>query len=200
MLQSADAAVWVTGLRPRAKGLDLDPNARMDTGRWVEVTGVVKHGGGLVWLEGQRIAPAAAPDERARPATVVPPRGPRPEVVFSAPIADDVDVAPAAKVRVQFSRDMKAATFKGRVRVGYVSGPRPATLAFADTYHDDARELEITFAQPLERYATVRVDLLEGIEALDGAVMAPWSLTFSVGGGAPAPRPAAPPRAPAPRR
>jgi len=200
VLQSADAAVWVTGLRPRAKGLDLDPNARMDTRRWVEVTGVVKHGGGLVWIEAQRIAPAAAPEESAQPATIVPPQGPPPEVVFSAPIPDDVDVSPTTKVRIQFSRDMKVDTFKDRVHVSYVGRPSPATMSFGATYHDDARELEITFAQPLPRYATIRVELLEGIEALDGAVMAPWSLTFSVGGGAPAPRPASPPRAPAPRR
>ena len=202
VLQSADAAIWVTGLRPRAKGLDLDPDARRDTGQFVEVSGVVKHEGGLVWLEGQLIAPAAAPAESEEPATIVPPQGPPPEVVFSAPIADDVDISPSTAVRIQFSRDMKAETFKDRVQVAYFGGAAgavPPPPAFRAAYHDDARELAITFEQPLARFRTVRVQLLEGITALDGAPMAPWSLTFSVGAGAPAPRPAAPPLAPAPR-
>ncbi len=202
VLQSADAAVWVTGLRPRARGLDLDPDARRDTGRFVEVSGVVKHEDGVVWLEGQLIAPADAPAETEAPATIVPPQGPPPEVVFSAPIADDVDVSPSTTVRIQFSRDMKAATFKDRVRVAYfggAAGPTPTPPAFRTAYHDDERELEITFEQPLQRFRSVRVDLLEGITALDGAVMAPWSLTFSVGAGPPAPAPASPPPGPAPR-
>jgi hypothetical protein len=42
--------------------------------------------------------------------------------------------------------------------------------------------VEITFAKPLERFRTVRVQLLEGIEAFDGGPLAPWNLTFSLGG------------------
>jgi hypothetical protein len=202
VLQSADAAIWVTGLRPRAKGLDLDPTARVDTGRDVEVSGVVKHQAGVVWLEGQLIAPAERPEDSGEPATIVPPQGPPPQVVFSAPIADDVDIAPSTTVRIQFSRDMKAGTFTDRVRVGYFGAAAaavPPPPAFRTAYHDDARELEITFEHPLARFRTLRVQLLAGITALDGAPLAPWSLTFSVGAGAPAPRPAAPPHARAPR-
>ena len=55
VLQSAEGALWVTGVRPKGKGFDLDPGARVDTGRWLEVTGVVERVGNLVY-----IAPAAS--------------------------------------------------------------------------------------------------------------------------------------------
>ena len=32
VLQSADASIWVTGLRPKGKDFDLDPSARVVTG------------------------------------------------------------------------------------------------------------------------------------------------------------------------
>src|SRR5207342_2131812 len=47
VLQSADSAVWITGLRPRGKGFDLDPTARVDTGHWLQVTGTVRFEGAL---------------------------------------------------------------------------------------------------------------------------------------------------------
>ena len=39
VLRSADGAVWVTGLRPRARNVELSVDARVDTGRWVQVAG-----------------------------------------------------------------------------------------------------------------------------------------------------------------
>ncbi len=39
VLQSADAAIWVTGIRPRGRNFELDPGARADTDKWVEVKG-----------------------------------------------------------------------------------------------------------------------------------------------------------------
>ena len=50
VLRGADAAVWVTGLRPRGKGFSLDVGARVDTGTWLETTGIVREGKGLVWI------------------------------------------------------------------------------------------------------------------------------------------------------
>ncbi len=188
VLQSADAAVWVTGLRPRGRGFDLRPQARVDTGRWLRVAGIVRHAEGLVWLEGQTVeladeppaAPAAAPVRAAVPSQP-------PAVIFSAPVQDDVDVPPSTEVRIQFSRDMNAASFEGRVRVSYVGGgdPLPPPPAFTATYRPAVRALEIRFAAPLERFHTVRVELLEGITASDGLPLAPWSLTFTLGGRAP---------------
>ena len=185
VIQSADAAVWVLGMRPRGNGVNLDPGARVDTGQWISVSGVVNRAGGLVWLAGQDIRPAEPEEAREEePATIVPAQGPPPEVAFSAPIQNDTDIETTSTVRIQFSRDMKADSFRDRVRVGYLggqAGDTPATPAFTARYRDEGRVLEIAFDRPLERFRTVRVEFLEGIESLDGAALAPWTLTFSVG-------------------
>jgi Bacterial Ig-like domain len=185
VLQSADAAVWVTGMRPKGEGFDLDPGARVDTGRWLEVTGVVKSQGALLWIEASQMRSASAPTE-VPVEIVVPDRPvePPPRVVFSAPLADDIDVERAVHVRLQFSRIMDAATFRDRVRVTYV--PRAGEPAipppvFTAAYNDGPRALEIKFAQPLERFQAVKVELLAGITAIDGQALPPWTLTFTTG-------------------
>lgn len=188
VLQSADAAIWVTGARPKGKGFELDPGARADTGTWVEVKGTVRRDGDLVWLEAQTIqiaaAPAETPIEIAIPATPV---EPPPTVIFSAPIADDTDVPRSAPVRLQFSRDMDGRSFRDRVRARYTGPTPPGTTApapppFMVRYDDGNRSLEIRFTQPLERFQTVTIDLLEGITATGGIALLPWSMTFSTGG------------------
>lgn len=188
VLQSADAAIWVTGLEPKGRGFNLDPKTRVDTGRWLRVTGVMRHEGALVWLEAQEIqesdarteedeAPAAEPVFRA--VLEVPPA-----VIFSAPVQDDTDVSPTGEVRIQFSRDMDAASFKDRVKVGYYGGApdAPPPPAFTFTYRQATRVLEIQFRAPLERFRTVRVDLADGITSSSGLSLGAWSLTFSIGG------------------
>lgn len=186
VLQSADAAVWVTGLRPRGRDFELDPAARVDTGRWVEVTGTVRRDGARGWIEATAIAlsspeAAATNDAPSAPAAPEPP----PTVIFSAPLPDDADFSPSGVVRVQFSREMTPASFKGRVRVAYLASAAGAPLAlplYSAVYDPGNRGVEITFAKPLERFQTVYVELLDGITATDGQPLAPWSLTFSTGG------------------
>ena len=188
VLQSADAAIWVTGIRPKGKDFELDPGARADTGKWVEVKGTIRRDGDVVWLEAQTMnvtaAPAETPIEISIPVT---PTEPPPTVIFSAPIADDTDVPRSAPVRLQFSRDMDGRSFRDHVRVRY-TGPTPpgttppAPPAFVVRYDEGNRSLEIRFAQPLERFQTVSIDLLEGIAATGGFALRPWTLTFSTGG------------------
>jgi len=188
VLQSADGAVWVTGLRPRGKGFDLDTGSRVDTGRWLQVTGTVRHDGTLPWIEATAIAPATAPTET--PVEVVVPQAPRqpaPQVIFSAPLTGETDVEPTVTVRIQFSRDMDAASFRGHVRAGYVGEPArgapAAAPAFSFRYNEGNRALEIKFTTPLDRFRQVRVELGEGIQsAVDNQPLAPWSLTFTTGG------------------
>jgi hypothetical protein len=186
VLQSADGALWVTGVRPRGKGFDLDPSKRVDTGRWVEVTGVVRRQGATPYIEASAIGLATAPED-APVAVMLPeqPPQPAPEVIFSAPVQDDHDIERRAPVRIQFSRDMDPATIKDRVVVTYVSPPgEAAALAappFTATYNDAAHAIEITFSQPLERFRQVRIELREGITALDGQILKPWALTFTTG-------------------
>lgn len=183
IIQSADASIWVTGIRPRGKGFDFNVNQRLDTGRWLEVAGRARSGGGLAWLEATLVTIAKPQEEAVEDAAPVrPTQGPAPEVVFSAPTQDEGDVELQTRIRIQFSRDIDAASFKEHVRVGYAVQQVPP-IAFSFRYNEGNRVLEIQFSQPLERFRAVRVDLLDGIEARDGAPLKPWTLTFETGGG-----------------
>ena len=102
---------------------------------------------------------------------------------------DEVDADAGAIVRVQFSRDMDARSFKDRVRVSYQpvragrGGERhrlePPTFAFS--YDVGTRGIQLKFSRPLERFQTVKVELLEGIAAVGGDPLRPWTLTFTTG-------------------
>jgi hypothetical protein len=188
VLQAADASIWVVGRRPRGSGFNLNVEARVDTGRWLEVSGVVRQMRELVLIEAVSISLAEPPETISEPVARVPAQGPRPEVVFSAPTHAETDVSPSARVRIQFSRDLDPESFRDQVRVAYVApgaGPPadapPPTLEFRTQYDEGLRVLEVVFLQPLAPYRTLKVDLLDGIKATDGAQLVPWSLTFSVG-------------------
>jgi hypothetical protein len=154
VIESADGSIWVTGLRPRGKGFDLDPGKRVDTGRWLEVRGVVKRDGSTTYIEGTFVGEASPAEETAVEVELpARPPEPPPQVIFSAPIADDVDVERGAKIRVQFSRDINPKTIRDKVRVSYlddagaeVTDRRPP--AHSVGYNDEAHALEITFAEP----------------------------------------------------
>ena len=184
VVQSADAAIWISGLRPRGRGFELDPSARVDTGRWVQVSGTMRRDGSRIWVEAREIALSSAPDETPVEVDVpVTPKEPPPTVVFSAPVPDEPDVDRTAIVRIQFSRDMDARSFKDRIRVSYAppkatgqSESPPPVWAFA--YNVGSRGIELKFTKPLERFQTVRVEILEGVKAIDGEPLKPWTLTF----------------------
>jgi hypothetical protein len=186
VIQSADAALWISGLRPKGRGFELDPSARMDTGRWLQVTGTVRRDGARVWIEAREIDLSSAPEETvveiAVPAT---PAEPPPTIVFSAPVPDEMDVDTDVVVRIQFSRDMDARSFKDHIRVSYAAAASPgqpsaqAPPIWSHTYNVGSRGIELKFAKPLDRYQTVKVELLEGIKTIDGEPMKPWTLAFS---------------------
>jgi len=183
VLQSADGAVWVSGLRPRGRDFDLDPAARVDTGRWLEVTGTVHVEGPTVWIAGESVRQMAAPTEPVEvPVPVTP--APIPTVIFTAPVQDDTDVSINAVVRVQFSWDMDAKSFHDRVRIHYSgrSAPTVPPPTYTLNYQDATRSLEIKFKGPLERFQMITIELQEGIVAAGGGHLAPWSLTFTTGG------------------
>jgi hypothetical protein len=187
VLQSADAALWISGVRPRGRGFELDPGARVDTGRWVQVSGTVRRDGSRVWIEAREIELASPPEETAVEIAVPStPAEPPPTVVFSTPVPEDIDVEVGAVVRVQFSRDMDARSFRDRIRVSYqpppqAATPPPAPPPFAFSYNVGTRGIELKFAKPLERFQTVKVELMGGIAALGGDPLPPWSLTFTTG-------------------
>jgi hypothetical protein len=197
VLRAADAAVWVANMRPKLrdannKELELGLDARIDTNRWLEVSGTIRQGRGLIWLDAEAGSlKLAKPPQDSKPTeeAVRIPAGPPPEVVFSAPTDEETDVAQTAIVRIQFSRDLDPATIKGHVRAGYLEAQsvergEPVTPAADVTtrYLPANRELEIHFTKPLERFRTVKVELLEGILGADAQPLKPWTLSFSVGG------------------
>jgi len=196
VLRSADAAIWVVNMRPKGKDagkdFELSLDARIDTGDWMQVSGTLQEGRGLLWLDAEpgSLAMVKAPTEDhtdVEPVRV--PAGPPPEVVFSAPTQDETDVSMAATVRIQFSRDLDAATIKGHVRVSYLTEqsvergePTTPQAQFTTQYLPANRVLELKFGKPLERFRTVKVELTEGILGTDKQPLHPWTLTFAVGG------------------
>jgi hypothetical protein len=192
VLRSADAAVWVTDLRPKGKDFDLSVDARVDTGQWLQVTGAVTQNRGLVTIAGTAVAAANAPEapttvnETVEPAAPLAPA----EVVFSSPYDGEIDIPGNGLVRIQFSRGLDADTIAGQIFISYVDSlspgaPAPAPLEFQHTYDAGIRAVEITFAQPPDRFRAVRVELLEGLRAFDGAPVSPWTLTFTTSGQVP---------------
>ena len=124
VLSAAEGAVWVTNMRPKGRDFDLDVQRRMDSGRWLEVTGTVTVHRGLALLSATQMALGTAPAVSvpiAEPAVAPSPVLPV-EVVFSAPTADETDVSRTIKVRVQFSRLLREPTLADQVRVTYVGG------------------------------------------------------------------------------
>lgn len=190
VLAAVDAALWVVGREPKGDGFELDVQARIDTGRWLRVSGRVELQAGMVVIDAAEIALADPPAQPRPPAAAVAARrGPPPEVIFSAPLADDTDVPRDTTVRIQFSRDMDPASFAGRVGVAYATGgapggaePSAAGIAFETAYRARNRVLEIRFEEALDPFRTLDVHLLDGITATDGQPLPPWALSFFVGG------------------
>jgi hypothetical protein len=197
VLRSTDAAIWVSNMRPRlkdtnGKDLELGLDARIDTGRWLAVRGTVQQVRGLLVLDAEAgsLSFAKPPTEthtEEEPIRV--PAGPPPEVVFSAPTQDETDVLMTTTVRIQFSRDLDQATLKGRIKPHYLESQsaergEPATPAvdFTFQYAPANRVLELKFTKPLERFRTLKIDLLDGILGTDGQPLRPWTLTFMLGG------------------
>jgi Bacterial Ig-like domain len=189
VLKSADGAIWVLGKQPKGHGWSMDPDSRIDTRRWIEATGTVHFEQGLVWIDAEEVREAQPQKEEVTteappPATPIPP-----EVLFSAPTADETDVPLNTHVRIQFSRDLNPETLKGHIRIGYSAQqssergePQPPGIEPVLRYDPAARVLDISFAAPLERFRTVVVELLEGISGTDGAPLKPWRLSFTLGG------------------
>lgn len=193
VLRAADSALWVAGRRPRGRGFNLNPGARVDTGNWLEATGIVKESKGLVWIEAQQLALTKA-DVELRNAETPPAQlmGPPPDVIFSDPADGDSDVSLKAPIRLQFSRDMNPESFKSNVRWSFrmadaatigaaKSSNTPRAVQFKYDRARRALELSLDLDEGAA-YRSVVVELLEGIAATDGARLKPWTLTFSLGG------------------
>jgi hypothetical protein len=183
VLRNTEGAVWVTGLRPKGKGFDLNVDARVDTSHWLQVSGVIKRDRALVVLEAKTISAAQAP--AARPVAEEAPPPPREpgEVVFSSPTDGETGVSPSASIRVQFSRGVDPPTLNNRFRLSYVGGEPPSgTVEVQAAYDVGTNAVVLKLSKPLEAFRTVKIELLDGVKTFDGAPLKPWSVTFSVGG------------------
>lgn len=187
IVRGGEGAIWVTGIRPRGSGFDFDVDRRIDSNRWLEVTGPLLHDRGLVRIQATRVAlakaPAASEPDRddGAPVSAAPP--PPAEVVFNSPTEGETDVSPSTSIRVQFSKGLLEASLAGRVRASYVGGPAGAEGPSLKTTYDAAnRAIEIKFDKPLEAFRTVKIEILDGVTAFDSGTFAPWTLTFTVGG------------------
>jgi hypothetical protein len=140
---------------------------------------------------GEELVLAAASVTRASGAIVeiaVPPPLPL-EVNFSVPVEGEADVRLNTRIRLQFSREVNAASLRDRIRLSYSTTDsaergevQPPALAFTTSYDAGSHVLEIRPTQSLERFRPVRLDLLEGIVGTDGSALHPWSLRFTTGG------------------
>lgn len=179
VIRGAEGAIWVTGLRPRGRNFDLDLDRRIDTDKWVEVTGVVTRKRGLVSIAATKMALADRPETRVVEEAIPPPPPMPVEVVFSSPTQDEIDVSTSAPIRIQFARGLKESTIAGHIRASYLGDPTP--LDPKVTYDAATRALQIRFTPPLEALKTVKVELLDGLLAFDGGPIVPWSVTFTLG-------------------
>lgn len=131
VIKTADAAIWVTGMRPAGKGFRLDPKRRRDTGKWLRVYGRPWTADGRVYLRAERIEIAEAPadpalepvdirvaEREAREAEFGPLR-----VVFSLPLDGEREIPLDSAFRVQFSNRMVADSFHASVDLLYENDP-----------------------------------------------------------------------------
>lgn len=188
VLHNADGAVWVTGERPRGKGFNLDVGARVDTRAWLQVTGTVRTGRGLVWLEAAQPMTLAKPDTTFTVESLPPPEmGPSPEVIFSDPEDGDTGVPLKKAIRLQFSRDMNPDSFKGNLHWHYAASDSREELPLNNLvarYEKANRSLEVkvTAADEVTRFRNVVLELTDSVTATDGAKLKPWSITFTFAG------------------
>ena len=84
---------------------------------------------------------------------------------------------------------MNPDSFDGRVQASYLEKesfergePNSPKIKIAVEYRRSRRALTIVFTDELDRFRTVTINLSNRIETLDGVPLAPWALTFHLGG------------------
>jgi hypothetical protein len=178
VIQTADAAVWVVGKRPRGDGFDLSPTSRAQTGRWLEVTGRFDIVDDLPVIVAERLR-AAEPIDDAEPAETPPPALPPAVVLFSAPTQDEADIARDVVVRIQFSRPVRPETLEPNIKVRYAGGVTETVPKWTVTYRPGPIAAEIRFATPLAAGVGVVVEVGAGVQSPDGVAVTPMTLRFT---------------------
>jgi hypothetical protein len=193
VLRSSDSAIWISGAQPKGKGFNFSLDSRLDSGRWLEVTGTVKAARGMEWIDvapdGIQLGKAPTDTLPAETEQVRIAPAPRPAVIFSAPTQDETDVSMSTSVRIQFSRDIDQSTLKAHVKPHYLEAqtiekgePVTPAVEFTSQYVGPTRVLELHFTKPLERFRTIHIDLTDEILGTDKQPLQPWTLSFDTGG------------------
>jgi len=170
VVKSGRHAAWIVGHRPEGRGFRLDPFLVRDTTRWVEVVGQVETRDGVTFLRAKAVAlsaPAAFVWNGPRLRT-----DPRPEVVFTLPLADEDVPSSGAHLLVQFSAYMDEESFEGRVRLRYGSGG-PELGRVRWSYDDVRRVLVVDPGEPLRAGTEVEMLLMPGIADVFAAPLEP---------------------------
>jgi len=170
-------AVWVTGSKPKGDGFSLDSGLKRDTGKWLEVVGVPETRNEITYIKARRVSLTEKPAE----ATVAPPPPPPeipkvpPVVVFSLPLDGEL-VPSTGRFVIQFSNDMKVASFDGHVRVRYAGPVQPGDRPFDGvtlSYDEGRRALTVDPGDVLRSGREVDVLLLDGIVDIQGLNLEP---------------------------
>ena len=182
VIKTANAAIWVTGRRPRGKGFKLDARKRRDTGKWLMVIGTTwkYEPTGTYYLRAAKVEIAEKPDDKdLTPVKVVHEKklklGPPPEVTFSLPLAGERGIPLDSVFHVQFSNDMKRESFNRNVDLLYfdddgIGNPFPELEV---SYDDSNRTLKVLPNKRLEPGKDIRLILYDAIEDDDGQKIVP---------------------------
>ncbi len=181
VIQSGEAAAWVTGRAPAGKGWALSLESADDTAYWVEVVGRASVDHGQVRIRARRVALSLPPAEEQAPVQrrlAAGRSGVPPVVVFALPVEGTDPVPPDTRFVLQFSKYMDASSFAGRVRLSYVpeDGDGSATGPFANVrtaYDDTRRALVVDPGETLAPGRLLQCVLLPGIVDLDGLPLVP---------------------------
>lgn len=198
LLTTGDGALRVFGARQAPIGDVEVRGVAVDVGRLRREDPLAQRSPGLLESFGDKWPPSGeqlaliadsvtAASRQVAAVTTLPPLPL--EIDFSVPVEGEADVRVDTRIRLQFSRDLDARSLDDRIRISYSAADsaergeaQPPAVTFTVVYDPGARVVEITPAQPLERFREVTVDLLEGIVGSDGSVLRPWRLRFATGG------------------
>jgi hypothetical protein len=172
-------AAWVSGKKPKGPGWELDTGMKRDTGKWVEVVGRVETRDNITYIRALEVRLSAPPSPTAE-AKAPPPLPERPKlppvVVFALPLDGDREVPTDSRFTVQFSKDMDAASFKGRVVLRYEGPVLPGDRGFDGikmNYDEGKRALTVDPGDRLRPGRKLELLLLGGIADLDGLSLVP---------------------------
>ena len=175
VIKVAEAAIWVTGRRPRGGDFRLDPKKRRDTGKWLKVIGQPWEFEETLYLRAEKIELVEKPeDPDLEPVKVVREEDlelpPPPEIAFTLPLEGERGIALDTEFHVQFSSDMKARSFNRNVDLLYadddgIGNPFPGLEVL---YDDTTRTLTVRPNKVLEPGKQIHLILYDDIRDEDG--------------------------------